>query len=292
LAASAGSNVVSIRGDRDEDEPVVECTPDGTWFAGRYIGSLVFEDRRLTVRPRFGLSVIRSWLSQATNVSLVDTPGKLREGDEFIVQLLGVVWARAFVEAARHGLPGLKRDVPFKGGVLRGRLDVAASARLLAAGAAQVVSVRRERSVDHAASRAIVAAYAALHRRLGRNDAFWLPERATDLLPHLIAVTGARPKVPSKAELAEVRYTPITSGFAKVAELSRRIARNRGLASDSAFEGECRGVLLDVAELWELYVLAAARRAAPDLQIKHGTVEQAAPGSLLVSEQDGVTLVH
>lgn len=153
-----------------------------------------------------------------------------------------------------------------------------------------MASVRRERSLDHAASRAIIPAYAVLRRWVGANDDRWLPARARELLPHLIAVTGLRPQVPSRAELERVRYTPITAGFAPVAELSRQIANRRGLAADSAPAGECQGVLLDVAELWELYVLAVLRRAAAGLGVRHGTREVAAAGSLLRSEVDGAVL--
>jgi 5-methylcytosine-specific restriction enzyme subunit McrC len=65
--------------------------------------------------------------------------------------------------------------------------------------------IRSERSLDHAASDAIVAAYEVLRRWLGVPDEKWLPNRAKELLPHLMAVTGARPRVPTKAELDRIR---------------------------------------------------------------------------------------
>ena len=48
--------------------------------------------------------------------------------------------------------------------------------------------------------------------------------------------------------------------------------------------------MLDVAELWELYVLAVLRRAASGLSVRHGTRELAAAGALLRSEVDGSVL--
>ena len=58
LAAGARASdlIVPISGDRDDDEPVVYCAWDGTWWAGRYVGSLSFEGRSLTIEPRFGLA--------------------------------------------------------------------------------------------------------------------------------------------------------------------------------------------------------------------------------------------
>ncbi len=279
--------VVPVSGERDEDEPVVYCAWDGTWWAGRYVGSLSFEGHSLTIEPRFGLATLRNWLFEATSVVLTDAPGKLRQDESFIAQLLASVWAHGFVEEARHGLPALRRDIATKGPTIRGRLDVPASLRMIAAGSGQVVSIRSERSLDHAASDAIVAAYEVLRRWLGVPDEQWMPARAKELIPQLMSVTGARPRVPTKAELDRIRYTPITAGFAPIAELSRQIANRRGLAADVDASGETKGVLLDVAELWEMYVLSVLRKAAAPLTVTHGTREKAATKKKAAEEAKG-----
>lgn len=277
--------VVPISGERDEDELIVYCAWDGTWWAGRYVGSISFEGHSLTIEPRFGLAALRNWLFEATSVMLTDAPGTLREDESFIAQLLASVWADGFVEAARHGLPALRREVATKGATVRGRLDVPASLRLIATGGGQVVSIRSERSLDHAASDAIVAAYEVLRRWL--PDEKWLPTRGKELLPQLMAVTGTRPRVPTKAELDRIRYTPITAGFEPIAELSRQIANRRGLAADIDASGETKGVLLDVAELWEMYVLSILRKAATPLTVTHGIRDKSATKKLLHSDVSG-----
>lgn len=276
------SDLVIPFADERDDERIVYCDWDGTWRAGRYVGSLSFEGHRLTINPRFGLPTLRSWLFEATSVVLLESPGQLRQDESFIVQLLATVWAYGFVEAARHGLPALRRDVATKGPTVRGQLDVRSSLRSLASGGGEVVSVRSERSLIHAASDAIVSAYSVLRRWL--PDEKWLPQRAKELLPNLIAATGSRPRVPTKAELERIRYTPITAGFAPVAELSRQIANRRGLMADIEANGETKGVLLDVAELWEMYVLSVLRKAATPLTVKHGTRERMTSRKLLRSD--------
>lgn len=283
----ASDFVVPISGDRDDDEPIVYCSWDGTWWAGRYVGSLSFEGRSLVIEPRFGLTTLRNWLCEATSVVLTESPGQLRQDESFIAQLLASVWAHGFVEAARHGLPALRRDVATKGPTIRGRLDVATSIRLITSASREVVSIRSERSLDHAASDAIIAAYEVLRRWLGVPDEQWMPARAKELIPHLKAVTGPRPRIPTKAELDRIRYTPITAGFAPIAELSRQIANRRGLAGDVDADGETKGVLLDVAELWEMYVLSALRKAATPLSVKHGTRERDTSKKLLWSDVNG-----
>lgn len=286
LATSVrASDLVIPFTDEHDDEPIVYCAWDGTWWAGRYVGSLSFEGHRLTIEPRFGLFTLRNWLFEATSVVLTESPGQLRQDESFIVQLLATVWAHGFVEAARHGLPALRRDVSTKRSTVRGRLDIRSSLRLLASGGGEVVSVRSERSLVHAASDAIVSAYGVLRRWL--PDEKWLPQRAKELLPHLMAVTGSRPRVPTKAELDRIRYTPITAGFAPVAELSRQIANRRGLSADIEANGETKGVLLDVAKLWEMYVLSVLRKAATPLTVKHGTRERMTSRKLLRSDVSG-----
>lgn len=277
--------VVSIAGRSGEDEPIVYCDRDGTWWAGRYIGSLSFDGSTLTIAPRFGLATLRSWLLEVTSIVMVKAPGQLREDENVIAQLLASVWVHGFVEAARHGLPALRRDVITKAPIIRGRLDVAASLHALVSG--HVVSIRSERLLDHAASDAIVAAYVVLRRWLGVPDEQWMPPRARELIPQLMSVTGARPRVPTKTELDRIRYTPITAGFAPVAELSLRIANHQGLASDIDARGQSTGVLLDVAELWELYVLSVLRRAATPWSVSHGTREKVAARKLLCSDVTG-----
>lgn len=261
------------------------CAWDGTWWAGRYVGTISLEGRTLVILPRFGLSTLRSWLSHATSVVLTESPGRLREDESFIAQLLAAFWAHGFIEAARHGLPALRRDVANKGMTIRGRLDVPSSVRLIASGRKQLISIRADRSLDHAATEAIVAAYSVLRRWL--PDEKWMPQRAKELIPHLLAVAGRRPRVPTKMELDRIRYTPITAGFAPVAELSRHIAIRRGLSADIEANSETRGVLLDVAELWELYFLSVLRTAVAPLKVKHGTREKDSSKKLLRSDVTG-----
>jgi 5-methylcytosine-specific restriction enzyme subunit McrC len=255
-----------------EDEPIVYCERDGSWWAGRYVGSVTFEGRRLDIRPRFGERILRSWLAGAFNLAVVDTEGQLAESDWFVPWLLASVWSRAFVSAARHGVPALRTDVRESGLSVKGRVDVTNTVRLRAAGTPGVASLRREKTLDNPISSAVVAAHVELTRWIGKHRADeWLPERVKQLLPHLVAAVGMRPRVPTQAELNNVRLTPITAGFRPLAELSVRIAGRRGLANNASDEGTCKGVLLDVAELWELYVLAVLRRAWPGLDVSHGT---------------------
>jgi 5-methylcytosine-specific restriction enzyme subunit McrC len=90
--------------------------------------------------------------------------------------------------------------------------------------------------------------------------------------------------VPEDEDVAKIRFTPITAGYRSLVRLSLGIARNRGLLSDTSPDGQTTGVLLDVAELWELFVLEALRRARPRARVVHGTHDARANGYLLTGK--------
>lgn len=61
-----------------------------------------------------------------------------------------------------------------------------------------------------------------------------------------------------------IRYTPITQSYAPVVELSRAVLRARPTLSGADGHQQVWGVLLDMAELWELYVFHVLRGAMPE----------------------------
>lgn len=263
--------LVGVADDRGDDEParIVQRDGDGCWRAGRYIGSLVLNGRRLVVRPRLGVEVVAEWLDEAFGVAAPPASARHDASEAFLVRLLARLWCRTVDDATRHGLPLLRLAARHEGQFVRGRLDVPGSVALRRQGRPAVASVSHDRSLHHPATRAIVCADRALGRHLG--DDAWRTPRVRQVLPELRSAVGSRPPLPSESELLRVRYTPITLPFRRAALLSHRIARRLGYsASDSSTDAE--GLLVDVAELWELFVLRCVRRACPPgLRVEHGT---------------------
>lgn len=264
---------IGIEDDRPEDDewlPLVERGRDGRWCAGRFIGSITVDGRRLLVRPRLGIEVVEAWLDQAFGLVAPPASARHAETETFIVRLLARLWCRAIDNATRHGLPLLRLPRSHEGLYVRGRLDTRRTVGLIGAGRPGVASVTYDRSLDHPVTRALVRAERALAERL-TDTAEWRTERVRQVMPHLRAAVGSRPKLPTAFQLERVRYTPITLPFKQAALLSHRIASRLGYsATDEA--GRAEGILVDVAELWELFVLNCARRAVPGgLRIEHGT---------------------
>ena len=280
-AVRAEEHLVTFDEARDDPDELVHCERDGSWFCGRYVGTIAFEGQRLTVEPRFGLATLGHWLEVALDLRFTDTAGDVSPHEAFLPQLLARLWGNAIVRAARHGLPGLRVEVEHRGLLARGRLDVRRTIHERVRGRPGLVSMHRERSLDNAIAHAIVAAGGVLTRKLGAVAMRrLLPERARDVL---VALSGINPeqRIPDPAEIAAIRYTPITASYRGLVRLSMTIARNQGLLAETSPDGTASGILVDVAEIWELYVLECLRRAYPTATVLHGTHELENAGHLL-----------
>lgn len=256
---------------RDEDH-VVYRSPDGEWQAGRYIGELALNGRRLRISPRLGEETIAGWLAGALNLVAIPETAVRRTSEDFLAGLMGAVWSRAVDAASRHGPPAIRHENQHEGQYVRGRVDLRGTARLRGSGSSHVASTTRPRDLDNDVSRVLVAAERVLTQHIGHT--LWRTPRVRQILPHLVDAVGARPRPPRERDLARIRYTPITRPFKEVARLSSQIARQQGFVA-SGEKGKVEGLLLDVAELWELFLLSCTRRAASGFRVEHATTSGA-----------------
>jgi 5-methylcytosine-specific restriction enzyme subunit McrC len=267
----------------DEDEPALARGADGRWWAGRFIGELNFEGREVRIEPRLGVDVVGVWLARAMNLAILPKAATAHQGGPLIAQLLDRVWSAAVADAARHGPPRFRLSESLVGPYVRGPLDVSGTIALRSRRVPYVASRRQGRTLDNPVSQVIVLADRTLSSLLPPEKP-WRPEQCDAVLGQLRGEVGSRPALPRPLELRKVRYTPITRGFERVAELSSEIARRRGTLT-SAGAADTSGVLIDVAELWELFLVHCARRAFGAARVEHGTAT-AATGFLMASEVD------
>lgn len=268
-------HVLHLTGDGrldDEDDPALYRGPDGDWWAGRFIGELRFENREVHIEPRLGIDVIGAWLAHALNLTVVPRAATAASRGPLIVQLLDRVWSAGVADAARHGGPRLRRTSHRDDLFVRGRLDVPSTIRHRAGRRPLVGSTRTERDLDNPVARVLVLADRALRSLLPERPT-WRPALTGEVLGQLRAVVGSRPELPGASDLRRVRYTPITRRFEPIARLSHEIARRRGHLT-SATSVDASGVLVDVAELWELFLVHCARRAFGTTRVEHGTAER------------------
>ena len=256
----------------DEDDPALQRGPDGNWWAGRFIGELRFEDRELRIEPRLGIDVVGAWLAHALNLTVIPKAATSASRGPLIVQLVDRVWSAAVADAARHGGPRLRRASRHDNVFVRGRLDTPATIRHRAGRRPLVATIRTERDLDNPVARVLVLADRALRSLLPMQPT-WRPSLTGEVLSQLRAVVGSQPEMPDLSDLRRVRYTPITQRFRSVARLSHEIAHRRGHLT-SASSADASGVLIDVAELWELFLVHCARRAFGSTRVEHGTIKR------------------
>jgi 5-methylcytosine-specific restriction enzyme subunit McrC len=267
----------------DEDDAALARGADGRWWTGRFIGEINFEGRELQIAPRLGIDVVGVWLARALNLSVIPKAATQAGTGPLIAQLVDRMWSAALAEAGRHGPPRFRRVEISESRYVRGRLDVPGTVALRSARIPKVASRTERRSSENPVSRAIVLADRTLASLLGHEKP-WRPELADELLVQLRAAVGANPAMPSAREMGRVRYAPITRAFEPVARLSLEIARRRGTLTSGSGD-DTSGVLIDVAELWELFLLHCARRALGDRRVHHGTATSST-AHLLLSEAD------
>lgn len=248
-------------------EPIVVRDIDG-WRANRYIGEIRHGGRTLEIRPRLGVETITGWISTILNVQVLPRSAALSGSTSRVVtQLLAALWRASVLTAGQHALPRRKVKISSSDLMVRGRLDVAETARRRASGHRDLASIQVVRSYDNAPARAVVLADRYFDQQLAGNRwrGPWLGERLSILRSH----TGARPKLPTLQEIRRTRYSPITAKWQRAAELSWRILQDDplGVAAD---DESTHGVLVDVAELWELFVLHCVGLAT-EHPVRHGT---------------------
>jgi len=272
----------------DEDLPALSRDTFGTWWAGRFIGELRFEDRVLRIEPRLGMDVIGQWLSYALNLNVIPKSATRSGKGPMIAQLIDRIWSAAVADASRHGGPRVRRTVVNRGPYVRDRLDVGKTVKLRAEGKPFVSTVRSERSLENPVSKILVLADRTLCSMIGERPE-WRPDRCEETLSHLRQAVGSAPGMPHETELRRVRYSPITRPFQSLASFSMEIAKKRGHLV-SAERDDISGVLIDVAELWELFLVHCARLAFGATRVEHGTSEGESAFLLTSTTKPGATM--
>ncbi len=256
----------------DDDEPIATYdSTSGLWRASRYVGEITFDGGALRIEPRFGMSALMRWLGTIWGVRLIDSKGSLREHRFWLWLVIAYLWAGRLVAAAKHGLPYRRLDTVHKGQALRGKLLPRETALARAVRDDHVVSITRTRVVDPAIGGILLAAFDRLLEALDGHAerAVWLPERGKAIVRDLYAALGSRAGQEITQKHSTLRYTPITESFRSSVDLSLSILRQRPRAPTAVGEAKAYGILLDMAEIWELYIAKLLHISLPAWRVVH-----------------------
>jgi 5-methylcytosine-specific restriction enzyme subunit McrC len=288
--ANTGDLTVSLSGKKDTDpEPLLRFdTTSNAWWTGRYVGEVQFEGRTLRIAPRFGDIQLSRWMSRIWGVKLAPIQGQYSRSKLWIWHLIARLWESQLVSAAKHGLPTRRTDKVHIGRSVRGRLDVRGSVKQFSAGKQLLVSRSREKCVDQAIAGVLTCAWMHLHEEVAKSfkQTRWLSPNADDLVSRLRAGLECNAGDFNTNARVKIRYTPITESYRPVVELSQAILANRGVTSASNGTSNVLGTLIDMAEVWELYLFNMLRIALPEMAVRHTGRDQTSDKYLFHSVHD------
>ena len=236
-----------------ERDPVISFTSNGKLRAGRYIGELKYKDRILHIRPRFGDVALHRWLSKIWSVHLVSSEGSYDSSRNlWLWHLLAWLWQMRLIASAKHGLPFHRKTEAYKGLMVKGRLDVRATIQAFARGQQKLVSQTRNKYTDVQIASILLSAFASLDREASNKN--WLSKRAREIISMLRGQQVTPLSIAGLKEDPPIRYTPITEIYRPIVDLSWAIIEGKSLSATVEENSEVQGVLLDMAEIWELYL--------------------------------------
>jgi 5-methylcytosine-specific restriction enzyme subunit McrC len=257
--------------EQDDDPLATFDSASGIWWAGRYVGEVQFEGLTLRMEPRFGMPALMRWLSTVWGVRLVESKGTHQQQRIWLWLVIAHLWVGRLILAAKHGLPSRRIDTVHRGHALRGRLLAQKTALARRTGDDCLVSVTRNRVTDVKIGGILLAAFERLDRALkeyGESHG-WLPERARTLVEELSNAPGSRDRRMSKVARPKIRYSPITESYRPIVDLSLSILENKPLLPASSGDRKAFGIVLDVAEIWELYVAKVLQTTLPAFHVSH-----------------------
>ena len=257
--------------EQDDDPLAVFDSASGKWWARRYVGEVQFEGVTLRMEPRFGMPVLMRWLSTIWGVRLVESKGSHQQQRIWLWLVIAHLWVGRLVAAAKHGLPSLRVDTVHRGQALRGRLLARKTALARKTGDDCLMSITRNRVIDVKIGSILLAAFKGLDRALMEygESRGWLPERARTLVEELSSALGGREHRIPKGVRSTIRYSPITESYRPIVDLSLSILEHKPQLPASAGDRKAFGIVLDVAEIWELYIAKILQTALPAFRVSH-----------------------
>jgi 5-methylcytosine-specific restriction enzyme subunit McrC len=206
-------------------------------------------------------------------------------GDKFIHFIQALLWLNQLSKAARHALPTVKIEKEHIAPVARGRIDVRRTIKARAKDSSDMVSISSYKKVNNPVTSVIVLAYLEIKKWFPEHNLMHLmPNVISMRLQQMIDATPRHLSIPTKQAIKKSRLKAITKAYIPLTNLSFDILKNKGIENKKS-DDTAQTLLLDVAELWEVYVLDVLREAVPaSMSVLHGTYES---DSYLLTNREG-----
>lgn len=238
---------------------------------GNYVGRFTFQKIEFDIRSRFGDAFMQRMLNFANDIYIDDgfSPAERFDADktDYARALLFMMFVQALEKAFLLGLPKAYRNVPHHDLALRGRIDISRFVRHDLPFAGKVSSVAREQ----APSQPIIDVLAKAIRVIGGSDGgTQVLQRVAHVRTQLGPLRSNRPV--GRAEVRQAKadkalLNPVFAPYRKVLELAEMIIELQSARESSKGDTHAPGFLVNIAELFEIYVGKLLARHFPAWQV-------------------------
>ena len=264
---AAGNGLFSFRGEEQgearrnrDNELVVALGGDAaepTIQTGNYVGRFSYQKAAFDIRSRFGDAFMQRMLNFANDIFIDDgfSPAERIAADklDYARALLYMMFVQALEKAFLLGLPKAYRSVRRHEPVVRGRIDVPRFVRDDIPFVGKLSTVAREQD----ASQAIVDVLAKAIRVIGQNGGEQMLRRISHVRTHVGERRSGRPVTRATvagAQSDKSLLNPVFAPYRKVLELAAMIIDLEAARQDPSGTTSAPGFLVNVAELFEIYV--------------------------------------
>ena len=256
---------------KNEFEPIVYSDSSGKWWTSRYIGDIFFKRKHLIIKPRFGIADIVKNL-YGLNVLYLENEAKYTSSDNFISYIQSLLWFTLLQKASKHTPPFIKIDENHISNMVKGKINILGSIKEKIKGTEKIASTFSIKKIKNPATICIGLAYSEVSKWLPTYKLSKQSDRTLQLIKYAVNIRSD--KIPSDSELRKVRYTSLTKTYEPLVKLSKNILNRKGMNYENSDDVIVYGALLDVAELWERYLLNVLKTVfeSDTTTVEHGTM--------------------
>ena len=226
------------------------------FFSSHYIGSYCLNNTRLEILPRFGEDVFNHILGYACNLYIPKGYSSYALSGRNNDWLIGILWKALLDRALTKGqIPKGYNTITENLKHYRGHLNIQRHIKANLVDESRFFCTYRKLSMDITINRAIRYTYKILQEK-GLGDV--LKDLST--YDSRLASFGVSDEAIGPSELDNIAYSSLNDIYRPVMRMSRAIISNS--SAESSSEGNKTGIsyFLDVAELWELYLIKVLQK--------------------------------
>lgn len=226
-----------------------------------YIGRFSRNGLDIIINPRFGNKIFQHIISYATNLFLPIGSSDIKEkttSNSF--WLIALLWKAMLNKAlASNQIPKEYQTITRNQKNFRGRLMVSKHIKANLCNASMFYCTYKKLSMDNIINRTIRATYNILEKKslnalVGEFSEY----------DNRLSSLGVASELDNINQIDTIRYTKMNYAYFPVMQLSKAILSNKNAESYSEGKRADVSYFIDIAELWEMYLLRLLQRELPE----------------------------